>query len=251
MQCPRAVIFDLDNTLAESFHAPTPEMSERLERIAGMMPTSIMSAASLERMERDVLSGLKPAAAHALTLFTANASQCYTYDGSWKSEYNFGFTEKEHGVIAEAFRESLAQTGIAEGTKIYGEQIVDYKGYIAFTALGLDAPREEKLRWDPDGSKRAKLRNALMKRLPDLDVYIGGATSVDVTPPGINKAYGVRWLAKHLGMQPNDILFVGDALYPGGNDEVVIETGVQTRAVKNPEETLGFMNELLTACMTH
>jgi hypothetical protein len=44
------------------------------------------------------------------------------------------------------------------------------------------------------------------------------------------------------------MLYVGDALYPGGNDEVVILTGVQTRAVANPTETETIIDEILAAC---
>jgi hypothetical protein len=41
------------------------------------------------------------------------------------------------------------------------------------------------------------------------------------------------------------MLFVGDALYPGGNDEVVISTGAQTRSTSGPPETNKIIEELL------
>ena len=125
---------------------------------------------------------------------------------------------------------------------------MDYEGYIAYTALGLGAPSEERKHWDPDASKRQRLRHALQEKLPEFDVYIGGATSVDVTPKGINKAYGVEQYAKLHGLSIADILYIGDALYEGGNDAVVIPTGIQTISTNGPADTQKLIDELCTAC---
>ncbi|MBI5645119.1 HAD-IIB family hydrolase [Candidatus Kaiserbacteria bacterium] len=247
MQLPKAVIFDLDNTLAEAFHPPRPEMLHLLERLIARIPVALMSAASLERIQRDVLPGFSNEVDFSgLRLFTANAAQCYVYEGNlWLQIYAFGFTPEEHAIIRDALIASVEETGVTEDTKKYGDQIVDYEGYVAFTALGLGAPKEERNAWDSDKQKRQKLRTVLKEKLPQFDVYIGGATSVDVTPKGINKSYGVREYAKQLTLNPSDMLYVGDALYPGGNDEVVIATGVQTRSVSGPDETPRVIEDLL------
>ncbi len=49
-----------------------------------------------------------------------------------------------------------------------------------------------KYAWDPDGVKKGALRDYAAERLPDLEVHVGGTTSVDVTDAGIVKAYGMR-----------------------------------------------------------
>ena len=41
------------------------------------------------------------------------------------------------------------------------------------------------------------------------------------------------------------ILFVGDSLFPGGNDNPVISTGVKTISVKNPEETKRIIKDII------
>jgi hypothetical protein len=41
------------------------------------------------------------------------------------------------------------------------------------------------------------------------------------------------------------MLYIGDALFPGGNDEVVKETGIETRQTSGPEETARIIRELL------
>jgi hypothetical protein len=49
-----------------------------------------------------------------------------------------------------------------------------------------------------------------------------------------------------LGVEPPTMVYVGDALQEGGNDSVVIGTGIQTHSVKNPQDTAQFINSLLT-----
>ena len=77
----------------------------------------------------------------------------------------------------------------------------------------------------------------LDRALPDFAVRIGGSTSIDVTRPGIDKAFGIRKLAELSGFGWPEMLFVGDALYPGGNDAPVRDAGVATIAVNDISET--------------
>ncbi len=248
MQLPYRVIFDLDNTLGEAFHPPLPSMLERFEKLLSRVPIAIMSAARLERISQDVLGHLSPGVdLSRLDLFTANGAQAYFYkEGEWRAQYQFGFTEEERSIIRAALEECVLATGVLDNSTAYGEQFVDYEGYIAFTALGLGAPSAERKAWDPDVKKRYRLRDALQEKLPQFDVYIGGSTSVDITPKGINKAFAVDWYAKHLSVAPSEMLYVGDALYRGGNDEVVIATGIRTRQVSGPDETEKVIDELLS-----
>ena len=55
---------------------------------------------------------------------------------------------------------------------------------------------------------------------------MGGATSIDVTKPGIDKGYGVRKLRDILGIPLAEMIFIGDALFVGGNDYPAEEAGV-------------------------
>ena len=74
----------------------------------------------------------------------------------------------------------------------------------------------------------------MQKELPAFEVRRGGLTSIDVTQKGIDKAYGVRQIEKVLKIPIKEMVFIGDALYPGGNDAAAKKTGVQTIATKRP-----------------
>ena len=76
---------------------------------------------------------------------------------------------------------------------------------------------------------------------------MGGSTSIDVTLPGIDKAYGIRKLRDVLGLPIAEMIYVGDALFPGGNDYPARETGAVCIQVANPDETKRVI-EAITAC---
>jgi phosphomannomutase len=99
--------------------------------------------------------------------------------------------------------------------------------------------------WDPTGSKKTALRDAVAARIPDLEVRSGGSTSVDITHRGIDKAYGMTKLAEQTGIALGDMLFVGDRLDEAGNDYPVLALGVPCRAVEGWEQTVDFLDALI------
>ena len=77
------------------------------------------------------------------------------------------------------------------------------------------------------------------------EVHAAGFTSIDVTQKGIDKAYGVRQIEKYLSVPIRQMLFVGDALFRGGNDYAAKRTGVLCVPVRGPEDTKGIIKKLI------
>ncbi len=126
--------------------------------------------------------------------------------------------------------------------------IEDRDSQITFSALGQAAPLDEKKKWDPDFGKRKKIAAILTPLIPEFSIQLGGSTSIDITRPGIDKAYGVQKLKETLGIAIEDMIFVGDALFPGGNDYPAKQAGVVSIAVRDPEETKRVI-EAIAACL--
>ena len=103
--------------------------------------------------------------------------------------------------------------------------------------MGQQAPLLEKAGWDPDFSKRKKIKAILDTYIPEFSVRMGGATSIDITKQGIDKAYGIGKLRQLLQISLDDMLYVGDALFAGGNDYPVKQAGVVCISVRGPVET--------------
>jgi phosphomannomutase len=107
---------------------------------------------------------------------------------------------------------------------------------------------EQKLQWDPDFTRRKGLKAALDVLIPEFSVRLGGATSVDVTQHGVDKAYGIRKLRDILHVPIEEMIFVGDALFPGGNDYPAMAAGALSIQVKDPHETKRVI-EAIVACL--
>lgn len=244
---PSAVIFDLDDTLVEAFQAPTPEITSRLHRLMQHVPVAIMSGASHKRLKEHIIETLPHDIDKSrLFLFPDTAAQCYRFkDNEWRLEYSYTIDAEERKNIVSAIRDVTSKLANFKHIKDLSGHVIERDAQITFTALPLGTEKE-KLLWDPRGKKRAKLRELLAKRLPHFEVLSVARTSIDITKKGIDKAFGVKWLASELNVKPEDMLFVGDALFPGGNDFVVMKTKIETKQVVNPKETAAIIDKLLT-----
>jgi HAD superfamily hydrolase (TIGR01484 family) len=163
----------------------------------------------------------------------------YTYDENkdeWVQQYSEELTPEQKRKTAEVLETGAKELGFWEAQPA-GEIIEDRGSQITFSALGQEAMAEDKYAWDPDGTKKHALRDYAAERLPELEVRVGGSTSVDVTIIGIDKAYGMKRLIEVLEIAKDDILFVGDRLEEGGNDYPVKALGIDTVAVHDSAQT--------------
>lgn len=244
---PAAVIFDLDDTLTESWRPMNAEMGERIAKLLERIPVAVMTATSRERAERQFMGAL-PAGTPRDRLFfvVENAAQAFSWrDDEWRKEYDVSLTETERRTVLKTLDEVVHDSRVIAGEKQHGIRIENRSAGISFAALGVDAPHDAKAAWDPRRKKRKKLVRELKKRLKGFEVYIGGRATIDITKKGVSKARGVRWLASRLGVDPKDMLFVGDSLLPGGNDAAVLETKIETVQVRHPEDTAAYIDKLL------
>ena len=160
-----------------------------------------------------------------LSLLPTCGTKFFQYEGGWEKIYSEDFTDEEKEKIISSLEEGDGVSGF-KAEKDWGELIEDRGSQITFSALGQQAPLEEKKKWDPDFAKRKKIKAILDTFIPEFSVRMGGATSIDVTKPGIDKAYGIRKLRDILGIAIEEMIFIGDALFPGGNDYPAKEAGV-------------------------
>ena len=94
-------------------------------------------------------------------------------------------------------------------------------------------------------AKRKKMRDLLINYLPEFEVEIGGSTSIDITEKNVDKAYALEQLCKYEHITINEILYIGDALFPGGNDSSVKKTSVDTIKVKDYNETKEIIKKII------
>ena len=244
----KLIVFDLDGTLAESKASLDTEMSGLLHDLLGIVKVAVISGGDWPQFEKQLLSNLPhDKRLKNLSILPACGTKFYQYHGEWNKIYSEDFTPVEKEKIISSLKKAIKEAGF-NVEKIWGEAIEDRGSQITFSALGQQAPLEEKIKWDPDFTKRKKIKAILDNSIPGFSVHLGGATSVDVTKPGIDKAYGIGKLRDTLGISISEMIFIGDALFPGGNDYPVKEAGVVSIRVKDPEESKRII-ETIIACL--
>ncbi|QVM83696.1 HAD-IIB family hydrolase [Novosphingobium decolorationis] len=242
------VAFDLDGTLALSKQPLTDEMAELLAGLLEVAQVAVISGGDWPQFQKQVASRM-PAHADLSRLWmmpTSGAKLFVHRDGAWTPVYAELFTEAQKAEILEAFDAALEATGFVP-EQTWGERIEDRGSQITFSALGQQAPLEAKEVWDPDFAKRKVIQADLVKRLPGVSVNLGGATSVDITQPGVDKAWGLKRLAEHSGVAEDKMLFIGDAIFPGGNDYPAKAMGLDTVCVRDPADTINVVTAII-AC---
>ncbi len=155
--------------------------------------------------------------------------------------------------IKKALKETLREINYIPPKKIYGVALEDRVTQMSFSPLGQDIVAilgnkgiRMKEAWKKkNNALRFKIAKLLGRRLPKLEVRVGGITTIDIVRKGIDKAYGVRQIKKVLNIPISKMLFVGDALYKGGNDEAAKKTGIECVAVKGPADTKRVIEKIL------
>jgi phosphomannomutase len=244
----KLVVFDLDGTLAESKSAIDAEMAQLLDRLLGLVKVAVISGGAWEQFEKQVLAHLRhDECLENLSLLPTCGTRFYRYESGWKLLYAEDFTQVERNKVVDSLQQATTLAG-GNPERVWGEVIEDRGGQITFSALGQLAPLDEKKKWDPDFAKRKKMEAVLETLIPEFSVHLGGATSIDVTQHGIDKAYGIRKLRDILRIAIDEMIFVGDAVFPGGNDYPAKEAGALSIEVKDPHETKRVI-EAIVACL--
>lgn len=242
------IVFDFDGTLAKTKTPIDKQMMALLTKLLAVKHVAIIGGGKYEVFKELLVKPLKvpPRLLKNLFLFPATSTAFYRFDRSWKSVYSLTLPKAERARIKKSFEQVFKEIGYMHPPKTYGTLIEDRGTQVTFSALGQDvvavlgkkkgvALKEE---WkEKNAHMKMKIVKALSKKLPHLEVHAAGHTSIDVTKKGIDKAYGLRQIEKYLHVKIKNMLFVGDAIFPGGNDYAVTKTKVDYIKVANPEET--------------
>lgn len=246
MTTPRLVAFDLDDTLAPSKTAIDARMGALLAALSQRVEVAIISGGQWEQFNSQLVANL-PADTDVtrIHLLPTCGTQYWRHDGSaFAPLYAENLTTEQKSAALHIVETEARALDLWEAEP-WGDILEDRGSQITFSALGQQAPLEAKKAWDPDGSKKARLRDAVAVHLPELEVRSGGSTSIDITRKGIDKAYGMNKLAAATGIKLDDMLFYGDRLDVGGNDRPVLDMGVACVSVDGPADTADYLDELI------
>ena len=243
----KIIVFDLDGTLAESKQSLDSETSRLLGELLDHKKVAIITGGGFPQLEKQVIGKIdfNPERFKNLYIFPTKGAMMFDFDGkNWKKVYEKPLTEEGKKKIRDAFDKVYKEVDFLPKDH-YGDVLEDRGSQFTFSALGQDAPVELKKVWDPDASKRKILKKHLDKYLPNFAVEIGGTTSIDITQKSIDKAYAIEKICEYLDLKIDEVLFIGDAIFEGGNDYSVIKTSVENIDVDNYNETKKIIKDII------
>lgn len=239
----KVIAFDVDDTLVKSKNPLTPEMRDLLANLLEYYEVAIISGSRFEVFEVNIIEPLmskRPELLVHLHIMPTCGTRYYTYDqevNTWDIVYAEDFTEEQKTHIISVSERIARKSGLWPKNP-HGEVIEDRLSQIALSMLGQKAPAEEKYEWYAKHAEDAiRLKDEIAEALPEFEVRNGGTTTIDITPIGVDKAYGMTKLLEQLGVTKEEALFVGDRLEKGGNDYPVKAMGVDTIDVDGWQST--------------
>ena len=239
---PKHVFFDLDKTLTMSRSSLLPDQQELFEKLCAVKDVIVVTGGSAEQIREQITPRFD--GKYYRLAQSGNHSIHKNGEVLWEEKLNdaqataiFAFIEELKGDLAVPVKDE--------------DDLVENRGaQITYSVLGFHEDKEKKYAFDPGDVKRA---GALKKRASDVEelrllgvaIEPAGTTSFNFILAGKHKGFNITRLLEHESWRKEDCLYIGDALFPGGNDETVIGV-IPTHPVKDPNDTFGFIaRELL------
>ena len=237
------IFFDLDNTLTPSKSLILPEHVPTLKKLCQRADVVVVSG----HPEKDIRKHLTPALEGLYHILGQNGNRAETRDG--RVLWNRSLSKKQKDAVLSFIAKARKHLNIT--VRDESDIVEDRDSQIAFSLIGHHEEHAKKEAFDPGGKKRSKLLKDFAEDVgalerANVEVRIGGTTNLDFFEFGKNKGYNVPAFIEKMGWNKNECIYVGDALFPSGNDETVIGK-IPTHAVANYRETYPYIEKLLAS----
>lgn len=247
MKSSHVLLMDIDGTLTPARKPVEKQMAYFLERLT--IPFFVAAGSDLHLLENQFFLPLKKFGfKRDFEAFLNNGTTHYEciytkkYEIVMKEQFDIKnyLGDKYYKILLDTIKQvnDNKEFILDESMLIEGERIIDRHGMINFTPMGRSISKETLS--NEEIEKRSKFvefdrRNSYRKRVKayleqqcheiikkrDLLILIGGQTSFDIVIKGKDKSNAVRDLLKRDGIKK--ITFLGDALFDGGNDSVIMD----------------------------
>ena len=235
------VFFDLDNTLMLSRTVMPIERQPVFKKLCEKEDVIIVSG----QQEKQIRVQIPPAIGARFFILAQTGNDAIDKDGKelWKES----FTGEQTAAVLELVETIKKELNL---TVKDPDDLVEERGsQISYSPIGHNEDLQKKYAFDPSTDLR---RNMIGRHLSDVvrlnkigvDVVPGGTTCFDFFLHGKNKGYNVNRLIKQMGWRMPECVYVGDALFHGGNDETVIGI-VPTQPVTGPDQTFEYIEYVL------
>ena len=236
-----ALLFDIDKTLTPPRLPITKSMVEVLKNLS--IPFHVAAGSHLELLQTQFFEPLfEFGYQEQFEAFVSNGAIHYHCDFSKemsielvsKFDIREYLGEKDYSLLIETLKHTLDDENFQLRSPVenFGETIAYRVSMVNFTPIGRVTEENDKIRTNRANfvnyDKETEYRQNVMEHLKaelkemieekDLVITLGGETSFDIGVLDEDKTKGVTTL---WDMGVDKVIFIGDALYVGGNDYAV------------------------------
>jgi|TARA_Y100000034_G_C6853475_1_gene387478 phosphomannomutase len=257
------VLFDMDGTLTEPRKKISYEMVSVIDSLTKVADIGIVTGSGIDYVEQQCnplwedLIGIDTT---KLKIMPCNGTQVYTMKSGnqLQQEYSVSMRDKIGDVTyQELIREiihiqswAMRHGDFLSKIPLTGHFLSYRDSLLNWCPVGRDSKDIERQRFkqqDDIYKIRESLLNVLISHLndrafplKDLNMALGGATSIDIYPRGWDKTYALNHVDKE------KCYFIGDKCTGNGNDKELYDAikleGLGAFEVKSPQETMFIIN---------
>lgn len=234
---PKHIFFDLDNTLTRSRTLMPDAHQEIFKKLCADKDVVVVTGGQISQIKKQIPPSFDG------TYFALSQSGNHAVAKNGGILWSERFTKEQKAAIFAFIK--LVHDEVALPVAEENDLVEDRGSQISYSLIGHHEDVAKKEAFDPGARKRlgilAQHKEEVEKlRAAGADVRPGGTTTFDFTIAGKDKGFNILRFIEHEGWKKEDCIYIGDALFPGGNDETVIGV-IPTHAVKDPDETFDFV----------
>ena len=259
------VLFDMDGTLTEPRKKVGRGITNALRELSNHAHIGIVSGSPMGYIKEQMAPSwnqLSTVPVESLIIMPCNGTQAYAFkrmSSDFELTYKASFLEHLGTICAapEPYKDivtNLMELQLYSMRKhdhpVTGNFISYRESLMNWCMIGRDASHEDRAAFtfeDNEKQLRKHLCECLRVRLDasglhEIELALGGSTSIDIYPRGWDKTHALR----HLG--ESTVWFAGDKCTPDGNDYALykaLESTGRVKHVHTPDDTIAWINDVV------
>ncbi len=235
----RHIFFDLDKTLTRARSVMQADHQEIFRALCAKKDVIVVTGGQESQIRTQI--PIEPTGLYYMLSQQGN----YAVDKNGSLLWHEAVSKEQEQAVRN-FVENLKQD-LNVPVKDEGDLFENRGSQLAYSILGFHEDVDKKYEYDPDSSKRLALLSRHDQELNDLrtigiEAMPAGTTTIDFILVGKHKGSNINRFLELKQWKKDDCVYVGDALFPGGNDESVIGI-IPTHPIKNEGETFEFVKK--------
>ena len=248
----KALIFDMDGTLTPATQKISKEMLQALEAVPNGFKKYLVTGSDMSKVLNQIPESFL--LENFSKVFTCNGTRVYNTSLDLDDETRPLEPELVHKIeLVDHYSQAdinhlvsrLLAIASESHTKYKTGTFIEWRGsQINFSVIGRNCSlgqREDYVKWDKKSNERKKIVEKLKDEFQGwgLGFNLGGQISIDITRKEWDKSYAFNFIDE----VPEDCVFFGDKITPGGNDfEIAMKCG-KYHDVSTPEDTLILLSQ--------